>query len=404
MEGTILIRPVQEQIASHMRDPKAARTARNAVMQLNMGDGKSSVIVPIVAARLADGQQLVRVVVAKPQSKQMAQVMISKLGGMLSRRIYYMPFSRALRPSKANADAIGSMLRECMSNDGILLVQPEHILAFKLMCLESFIIGKDEIGKSLLTTQDFFDKSSRDLVDESDENFSVKFELIYTIGSQTSVDMAPDRWLCIHEILGLPKRYGQATAEALPGSLKLTHDLPGRFPRTHFLESDAQDHLFHAVALHICNTGLRGLPIARQSQAIREALFLYITKLDLTEEKIAQIENAGPGGFWTESTKSTLLLLRGLLAAGVLSFVLGQKRWTVNYGFDTTRKPPTKLAVPYRAKRQPFSAIRVQSSGRNHDSHNLIVLLRWFGRGRPLNCFSPSGKIGPSRVCVFGMD
>jgi hypothetical protein len=58
-----------------------------------MGLGKSSVIVPIDAVALADGTQLVRVVVLKPLAMQMFQLLAAKLGGMLNRRIVYMPFS-----------------------------------------------------------------------------------------------------------------------------------------------------------------------------------------------------------------------------------------------------------------------------------------------------------------------
>ena len=52
-ESGIMVREVQEIIAQQMRNPPGAR---NAVCQLNMGEGKSSTIVPIVAAVLADGQ------------------------------------------------------------------------------------------------------------------------------------------------------------------------------------------------------------------------------------------------------------------------------------------------------------------------------------------------------------
>lgn len=362
VESGVMIREVQEQIASQMRDSKG-----NAVMQLNMGEGKSSLIVPIVATDLANGSQLVRVVVAKPQSKQMAQMMISKLGGLLDRRVYYMPFSRALKLDKAAADAINAVLQECMSNGGILLVQPEHILSFKLMALEMGILGEESISKSLLRSQDFFDGFSRDLVDESDENFSVKFELIYTIGSQRPVELSPARWMCIHEILGLVRRFSQLTANDLPGSVELTHCLPGRFPRTRILKADAQDHLFLTVALHICTYGFNGFPIARQSQAVRDAVFKYIVKFDLTLKEIQSVEHTGPESFWTESTKEMLLLLRGLFAAGVLSFVFGQKRWRVNYGLDSSRTPDTKLAVPYRAKDNP--------SPRSEFSHPDVIIM-----------------------------
>jgi hypothetical protein len=80
-------------------------------MQLNMGEGKSSVIVPIVAAALADGSRLVRVIVAKPQSRQMLEMLISKLGGLLDRRVYHMPFSRALKLTEVEALEIGEIYR-----------------------------------------------------------------------------------------------------------------------------------------------------------------------------------------------------------------------------------------------------------------------------------------------------
>jgi hypothetical protein len=50
-ESAIMVREVQEEIAKQMRSPP---NGENSVMQLNMGEGKSSVIVPIVAAALAN--------------------------------------------------------------------------------------------------------------------------------------------------------------------------------------------------------------------------------------------------------------------------------------------------------------------------------------------------------------
>ncbi|KAK1819432.1 hypothetical protein LTR12_006133 [Friedmanniomyces endolithicus] len=350
IESSIMIREVQEEIASQMRDPQ---DAHNSVVQLNMGEGKSSLIVPIVAAALANGSQLVRVLVAKPQAKQMAQMIISKLGGLLDRRVYYMPFSRAIKTF--NPNDVQAMLNNCMATGGVLLVQPEHVLSFQLMAWEKSILGNR--GLPLLRIQDFFDETSCDIVDESDENFSVKFELVYTIGTKRPVDMSPERWLRIHEVLEMVRKYSQAVSHTgiLPGSLELTHCLPGRFPRTRTLITDAQDWLFGAIALHICNTGISGFPIARQTQAVRNAVLTYITKLELTPQEIQSVEGTDnrPGVFWSESTESPLLLLRGLFAAGVLAFAFGQKRWRVNYSLDSSRKPNTKLAVLYRAKDMP---------------------------------------------------
>jgi len=181
VESGILIRDVQEQIASEMRQPESGL---NTTMQLNMGEGKSSVIVPIVAAALADSTRLIRVVVGRPQSKQMAQMLISKFGGMLDRRVYYMPLSRSIKLNETSAKTVHEICQECMIHGGVLLVQPEHILSFQLMILDRYISNQTPTGQTLLETQKYFDQFSRDIVDESDENFSVKFELIYTMGMQ----------------------------------------------------------------------------------------------------------------------------------------------------------------------------------------------------------------------------
>lgn len=52
-ESGLMIREVQEEIAKQMRCPP---NDANSVMQLNMGEGKSSVIVQIIAAFLAQGK------------------------------------------------------------------------------------------------------------------------------------------------------------------------------------------------------------------------------------------------------------------------------------------------------------------------------------------------------------
>jgi len=219
VESGIVIREMQENIAVQMRSPESGK---NAVMQLNMGEGKSSVIVPIVASSLADGARLVRIIVAKPQSKQMFQMLVTKLGGLLNRRVYHMPFSRSLKLGKAEVDKIGILCRECKANGGVLLVHPEHVLSFKLMGLECMNTGKEATGSSLLGTQSFFDSSSRDIVDESDENFSVKFELIYTMGTQRPIELSPERWTCIQQVLEVVRKFAPGVKKAFPLSMDMT--------------------------------------------------------------------------------------------------------------------------------------------------------------------------------------
>ncbi|KAH9051484.1 hypothetical protein EDB87DRAFT_1582498 [Lactarius vividus] len=81
---------------------------RSAPPQLNMGEGKSSVIVPLVAATIADGSHLARIVTLKPLSNQ-----------------------TATRPTFC----ISAPYKQCVDEGGILVVQTGHILSQKLMCI-----------------------------------------------------------------------------------------------------------------------------------------------------------------------------------------------------------------------------------------------------------------------------
>ncbi|KAF2276055.1 uncharacterized protein EI97DRAFT_47175 [Westerdykella ornata] len=348
VESGILVRKVQEEIAQHMRKPP---NNGNAVMQLNMGEGKSSVIVPIVAAALADGKRLLRVLVAKPQFKQMRQMLVSKLGGLLGRQAYYLPFSRALHISQDEARSIRRLIEDCVINRGVLLLQPEQTLSFQLMGIECLLSGREETGRLLMETQHFLDTNSRDIVDESDENFSVKFELIYTMGTQTPIDFSPDRWGIIHRVLELVAHFAGDIKKQLPNSIE--HIQGGRvrrFPFVRILKRDADELLLDMIAKEICKFGMVGLPIMHQPESVRMSVYRYIRAPQLTNDEILAVQE---GPFWSQSTSNPLFLVRGLIAGGVLSFVLGTKRWRVNFGVDEGRCPPTKLAVPFRAKDSP---------------------------------------------------
>ncbi|KAF9740945.1 hypothetical protein PMIN01_00484 [Paraphaeosphaeria minitans] len=303
VEGGFLVRRVEEDVAKHMRDPPGGR---NSVLQLNCGEGKSSVIVPMVAAALSDKKSLVRVLVGKPQFRQMMQTLIATLGGLLSRQIFHMPFTRSLKLTALEADTIGEIYQECMR---------------------------------------FFDSYSRDIVDEADENFSVNFELCYT------------------GMFGLVRRYAPQISKILPTSIEVMQLEEGRFPRVRLLRKEAGDMLLDLVAGCVCEGFFPCLPGGRQPPSMRKAILRYIRIPEPSDQDVQILENSD---FFNESTKGPLLLVRGLIAGGILRFALTSKRWKVNYGLDSDRSPPTKLAVPYRSKDKP--------SARSEFSHPDVVI------------------------------
>jgi len=353
IENNLLIRQVQAEIASEMLAPSFGC---NTVMQLNMGEGKSSVIVPIVAAALADRSKLVRVVVLKPLSSQMFHLLVQKLGGLLNRRIYYLPFSRQVKLDPTKVELIKRLYAECMEKGGILLSQPEHILSFKLVGLEN-LCNKSSMAPSLLNAQNWLDQHCRDILDESDEVLHVRYQLIYTMGQQRAPDLSPDRWSIIQEIftlvathmLKLKKRYPDEvelitqklrTGEATSGSN--SNEYSGSFPLIRLLkQAHAEADLVKILAEDVIKRGKLGAVSTRWFTARKSELALkFITLKNYREDELRELGEVPPQ--W--------LLLRGLIAHGILGFVLREKRWRVDYGLAPSR---SMLAVPFRAKDSP---------------------------------------------------
>ena len=141
-------------------------------------------------------------------------------------------------------------------------------------------------------------------------------------------------------------------------------DCPQLRPKTYHREQSSTDvdnieHfiaealLLERIGRRIYGSGLAGFPISRQPKAVRNAVFAYITRADLSSLEIELLEDSGARAFWADSTQPKLFLTRSLLAGGILASAFGRKRWRVNYGLNSTRDPLTWLSVPYAAKDLP---------------------------------------------------
>lgn len=177
----------------------------------------------------------------------------------------------------------------------------------------------------------------------------MRFELIYTIGTQRAIELSPDRWTIIEHVMGIVRRFVGEAFHKYPTALEMLHSQPGRFPRIRILEKVAGDELLFLVAHQVCEAGLPGVPVWSLPREFRTVLFRFLTNPDTSLADFQLLQDAV---FSSDSMKKSLLLLRGLFAGGILKFALGHKRWRVNYGLDLSR---TMLAVPYRAKDIPAS-------------------------------------------------
>ncbi|TFK56544.1 hypothetical protein OE88DRAFT_1689641 [Heliocybe sulcata] len=347
IDCNFLARGVQVRVAQEMIRPSSGS---NAVSQLNMGEGKSSVIIPFAASTLADRTKLVRVFVLKSLSKQMFQLLVERLTGLANRQIFYAPFSRSMTISATNVEQIQNLYQQCMKSGGILLAQPEHILSFKLMSVERSlsVAGQNEpgAGPRLLETQRWCEANARDILDESDEILQVRYQLIYTMGQQEALEHAPERWTTIQQVLFLVREVALRLRNDPACGLEIGESCNGCFPTLRVVDMQAGTRLVGEVMRYVSQGALPDCPLALLPDHLHGPTSCLIADKDISVADYERVRQ-----YWEGSNSwKTLLLLRGLFAHQILLYVLKERRWRVDYGLDLSR---SLLAVPFKAKDVP---------------------------------------------------
>jgi hypothetical protein len=308
---------------------------------------------PLVAATAADGKSLARVVVLRPLYTAMFHILASKLSGLCGRRVFYLPFSRSLKLEEGSALKIRSLVESCLNSRGILLVCPEHILSFKLAGFDYFCRGSGSIGRALVETQNWITDKARDMLDESDELLSVKYQLVYTIGRQQAIDGQPYRWNVIQQILALVRLKATELSSEFPTQFEIKDDAPHIFPIIRIVDDsngDSGRQLGQRLADAIRSGQLPAISFRLFPEQKRILAMRFITEAEFPVELEAELFKYLSG---VDIASHTILLLRGLFAYNLLVFSIKEKRWRVDYGLDIRTQPRTRLAVPYRAKDTP---------------------------------------------------
>jgi len=319
-----------------------------------MGEGKSSVIVPLVAATLANGRNLARIVTLKPLSNQMYQLLLGRLSDLANRRIFYVPFSRDLCLGNDTVQRIIAIYKQCAEEGGVLVVQPEHLLSQKLMCIDTLLasqqdLGKRDISKKLKALQRWLDKVSRDVLDESDEILHVRYQLIYTAGQQMPVEDHPNRWLTTQQVLSRLRIHAARLHALFPQMFELDQTQKG-FPAMRILDREVSQQISSLIANDALRGALLTLSMAVLAPPVRDATRRFIIQKEVSDADHQLVRSHCSG----TSLWSGILLLRGLLVdgEGILAYVLKERRWRVDYGLDPSR---TLMAVPYLAKVSPHA-------------------------------------------------
>ncbi|KAI3338571.1 hypothetical protein F4824DRAFT_509367 [Ustulina deusta] len=338
IDSNILIRPEQVTVAKAIIDP----TLGNGVLQLR----KTSCIIPMAAAVLADGQNLSRVVVPKALIMQTAQTMQSRLGDLVGREIIHIPYSRRTSTEKEILDLYTDLHHETRGCHGIILTCAEHVLSYKLSGWQKFIDSNKSTANQMIRFQKWLDTHCRDVLDECDFTLSVKTQLNYPSGSETPVDFHPYRWQIAQELLGLIDSHVRELQRQHPMGIQVTSRRE-YFPAVQILRADTENALHDFIIDDICSGRLTFLrPSHPKYQQKRSAVRDVLCRAKISDKLLNRVANLFDN---PDIARNALLLVRGLLLHRIIIVCLS-KRWNVQYGLHPDRDP---IAVPYEAKGKP---------------------------------------------------
>lgn len=141
---------------------------------MNMGEGKTAVIIPLLSLSLANGVHLCRITVLRSLYQINLNSLSLKIGGLLlSRRVYTMPCRRDYEIAAVQVNGMLNAYRECLEAKGVLLTLPEHRLSFYLKKHEKALAGDDEVSTAIDRSLKWLQSNVRDVLDESDEILQV---------------------------------------------------------------------------------------------------------------------------------------------------------------------------------------------------------------------------------------
>lgn len=299
----------------------------------------------MVAAVLADTKKLLRVIVPKPLLLQTAQLLHSRLGGLLGRKIRHVPFSRKTSTKSYMIEAFQNIHNEILQTSGVMLTLPEHILSFKLSGLQRLSDIYISEASQMIQIQSWMSSVSRDVIDECDFTLAVRTQLIYPSGSQMTVDGHPHRWETAEALLRLVESHLWNLRCDFPKSIEVVRR-PGAFPVIFFLRKDAEDAILARLVEDICS-GRTSILLTREcKKSDRLAIKQFISDAKVEQQIVARIRQIFPD---KPAMKQNIYLLRGLIVHRILLLAL-KKRWNVQYGLNPDRDP---IAVPFHAKGVP---------------------------------------------------
>lgn len=330
-----------------------------AITQLNMGEGKTRVILPMLVLELARSDRFVRLHFLSQLIDEAYYYLHRHLtASLMGRRLLQLPFHRDVGLVPQDVLVIQDCLKRCMCARGAVLVTPEHRLSLQLKWHEVRLSGNTALTESLPSLDEL---PYCDLLDESDEILHHKYQLIYAWGHNVLLPAGMERWRAVQTMV----RLVQTTPEVaeLLKDVNVAKRIPmgkkrgaGVFDDLRLLPGPALDAVRHKL-----NVTLAQALMAEPPYEMRWLRNEHVPVIDVIVKFVSDPQSSLS---WlvaqlkarhrelNELKQNQLLALRGLLAIGMLEHCL-TRRHLVEYGVDERRGKQRRVAVPYRASDTP---------------------------------------------------
>ncbi|KAH9126266.1 hypothetical protein AeMF1_003292 [Aphanomyces euteiches] len=338
VEQSLQIWPEQYTIVKHLLE-----SPTGTICQLNMGLGKTRVILPMLILHYAEQGLVPRVhVLASILQETLDMLHLSLTASTLAIKIVEQPFHRQIQLTPLQTEVLRQQIQ-----DSCYVVTPEHRLSLE-MKVKELACNQDPLANQLQMTIE--ELKFVDLFDEGDALFHFRYQLVYAIGSPTMLEQYELRAKTAHALL----RVLNSSDPPLDTWIK----------KNSRAESASSAAIFRAIRLGEASDITRQefrLLILRGLIANPTPEFAWLRVwCEKHPKEIASFESILIDSslsaaslrdmFGVSLHYNYLLALRGYLAFGLLEHSLEQ-RHQVDYGIDFRRKK--RVAVPFRAANVP---------------------------------------------------
>ncbi|TYZ59387.1 hypothetical protein PybrP1_001605 [[Pythium] brassicae (nom. inval.)] len=359
VEGRLQIRHEQFEVARFLIE------SRGSVCQLNMGRGKTRVILPMLFLYFSHRRQddrLVRAHFLTPLLSETRHFMHQNLAASATLRLNFaeLPFHRNVALDDERAAVMRDVVSEANECGKFLVVAPEHRMSLELKRLELQAAAREGDRAMIETLGEVLDaKQYVDLMDECDAVLSHKYHLVYAVGTPQRLESGESRWTAIEALLAVLSRRSSAAMRALlarPGvsseCLEYTERRGGfsglRLNASVENKAQVRGDLKLQLARDLIESppeSFKWLPtVADKVGRSREVLVRALTDRTVNLDEVL----GDSARIVARSYLDQLLALRGLLAFDVLEHCL-EKRHRVDYGLPNLGARKKRIAIPFRA-------------------------------------------------------